>query len=201
MNKNILLLSLICICFTGAVKAQQFNGGILGGICGAEISHDQRWGPNKIGVYFGGFVSLDLTEKSSIQMELDFIQKGARKNPDSLEPYNYILRLNYMEIPIHYRYDINENWDIEAGLSYGILVHEYEERNYIDQTGMMEEKHRKGDLSANFGFYYRLTDRAKLNLRYSNSIFYVRPFPEGTKYWIFDGYTNEVLSFTIHYTL
>ncbi|MBI9033527.1 MAG: PorT family protein [Bacteroidales bacterium] len=200
MNKRLLLLSILIISLSGLLKAQQFKGGVLAGICGTEISHDKRWGPNKMGMYVGSFIELDISERSSLHMELDFIQKGARKNPDTLDPTSYILRLNYLEMPIHYRYDINETWDFEAGLSYGVLIYEYEEENYFEILHPAEE-FRKGDFSINFGFYYRLTDHMKLNIRYSNSIFYVRPFPDNIKYWIFDGQTNEVLSFTLHYSI
>ena len=57
-------------------------------------------------------------------MELDYIQKGSRENPDSSNNYEfYLLRLNYVEIPLHYKYDFHEKGTLEAGLSLGFLVH------------------------------------------------------------------------------
>ncbi|MBN1338137.1 MAG: PorT family protein [Bacteroidales bacterium] len=201
VNRCYSLFILILVFFIpGWLVSQEFNGGILAGMCGSEISGDRLEGPNKAGIYAGGFVNIYITEKSSFQMELDYIQKGSRDNPDSLSYESYLLRLNYIELPVHYKYDFRERWTLETGLSYGVLISKYEEVNTIEQVNAYPE-FKNGDLSFNIGMFYSLTDRLRLNIRYSNSIRAVRPHSGGQTYKWNQGQYNEVLSFTLHFDL
>lgn len=182
------------------LSAQDFRGGILGGLSMAEISGDRLSGPNKAGIYVGGFVNRYISERSSFQMELDFIQKGSRQNADSTNGYqSYLLRLNYIELPFHYKYDFSKNGTLEGGLSYGVLVSSYEEAN--GSTAVSGPDFKSGDFSFNIGAYYTIWDRMRVNLRYSNSILAVRPHNSGQSYRWNDGQYNEVLSITFHYEL
>lgn len=195
-----ILIAAIFIFAPLIVFSQEFNGGILAGMCGTEISGDRLEGPNKAGIYAGGYVNIYITQKSSFQMELDFIQKGSRKNADSLSYESYLLRINYVELPVHYKYDFRERWTLETGLSLGVLISKYEEVNTIEQVNAYPE-FKNRDLSFNIGMFYSLTDRLRLNIRYSNSILAVRPHSGGQTYKWNKGQYNEVLSFTLHYDL
>ena len=125
---KILVLTFFLI--TGYLSGQEFNGGILAGLATTEVSGDRLQGPNKAGIYAGVFVNRYFSETSSIQMELDFIQKGSRENPDSTNNFqSYLLRLNYVELPVHYRYDFHERGSFEVGMSLGVLLHDYELAN------------------------------------------------------------------------
>jgi hypothetical protein len=183
-----------------ALYAQKFNGGALGGLAATEVSGDGVWGPNKAGVYAGFFVNRYFSKRSSVQMELDYIQKGSRENPDSSNNYNfYLLRLNYLEMPVHYKYDFHEKGTLEAGLSLGFLVHSYEEGNPGNPPSGGEFS--KTDFSFNFGAYYTLLKNLRINIRYSNSILKVRDHAAGATYRMNQGQYNEVLSFTLHYVI
>lgn len=192
---KIIFLVIIGLPYCGL--SQEFNGGILGGVSASEISGDRLEGPNKAGIYAGGFVNRYISEKSSIQMELDFIQKGSRKNPDTLDNSNfYLLRLNYVELFLHYKWDFSNVFTLEAGPSYGILINSYEE---ADGQVLAEPPFNSGDLSGNIGLFFTLTDHWRFNLRYSNSILAVRAHSKGQTYQWNRGQYNEVLSFTLHY--
>lgn len=193
------LLTIVCIVFiTAFSKAQEFNGGLLAGVAAAEISGDRLEGPNKPGIYAGAFVNRYITQRSSLQMELNFVQKGSRKNPDSLDYSTYLLRLNYVELFLHYKWDFGDRFTLEAGPSLGVLVNKYEE---ADGFILEEPEFQSTDLSANIGLFVTITDRLRFNLRYSNSILAVRPHSRGQTYRWNKGQYNEVLSFTFHYQL
>jgi len=199
MKKKLLLISLLIIAAV-ATKAQEFNGGILAGIAGTEISGDRLSGPNKAGIYAGAYVNRYFSQRSSVQMELDYIQKGSRSNPDSTNNFqSYLLRLNYIELPVHYRYDFIEQASVETGLSLGVLVHSYEEANGYEWTSGPDFK--PIDLSFNIGLFYSLTEDLRINVRYSNSILAVRPHSQGQTYRWNKGQYNEVLSFVLFYNL
>ncbi len=178
--------------------AQEFNGGLLFGLSASEISGDRLDGPNKAGIYAGAFVNRYFTDRSSFQMELNFIQKGSRKNPDTLDNSNfYLLRLSYAELMLHYKWDFGEIFTLEAGPSLGILINSYEEADYF----IIEDRPFKApDFSLNIGLFVSITERLRFNTRYSNSILAVRPHSRGQTYRWNRGQYNEVLSFTIHYT-
>jgi len=182
------------------VSAQEFHGGILGGLAASEISGDRLQGPNKAGLYLGAFVNRYFTPTSSVQMELDFIQKGSRENPDSSNAFNsYLLRLNYVEMPIHYRYDFIEKATLETGLSLGVLVHSFEQVNGYDWVA--GSAFDRLDLSFNIGLFYTLLENLRINVRYSNSILPVRPHAGGATWKANKGQYNEVLSFVLFYEL
>lgn len=190
-----------CLLMLGyfAGHSQEFHGGLLGGLAASEISGDRLQGPNKAGFYAGAFVNRYFTPQSSFQMELDFIQKGSRENPDSTNGYHsYLLRLNYVEIPVHYKYDFTERATLEAGLSLGVLIHHYELADGYEWVSG-SDKFEPIDLSLNIGIYYSLLENLRFNVRYSNSILPVRPHNGGATWRTNKGQYNEVLSFVLYY--
>jgi hypothetical protein len=195
--KRVIFTIFTVLVFSAVSYSQDFHGGVLFGVSGTEISGDRLSGPNKAGLYLGGFVNRYFGEKSSLQMELDYIQKGSRKNPDSTSYDSYLLRLSYIEIPVHYRYDFIERASLEVGLSLGVLINSYEEVNTID--GQYGPDFEPFDLSFNFGLFYALTKKMKINVRYTNSILAVRPHSNGQTYKWNRGQYNEVLSFILFY--
>ncbi len=199
MIKKLVLWTGLIILISSSASGQEFNGGFLVGVGAAEISGDRLEGPNKAGIYAGAFVNRYFTARSSIQMELNFIQKGSRKNPDSLDYSTYLLRLNYAELFLHYKWDFGSRFTLEAGPSLGILINTppYEEANGQLLT---QPPFKSTDLSINIGLFVALTERWKFNIRYSNSILAVRPHSNGQTYRWNRGQYNEVLSFTFHYT-
>jgi len=198
--KHGLLIFIFTVIVAGSVViAQDFNGGILGGLSTSEISGDRLEGPNKAGVYLGVFVNRYFSKRSSLQMELDYIQKGSRKNPDSLDYSTYLLRLNYIELPIHYKYDFHERGTLETGLGFGFLIHSYEEADGYEEVSGSD--FQTLDMSFNIGAYYRIFENLWINVRYSNSILAVRPHASGQSYKWNNGQYNEVLSFTLHYVI
>ncbi len=199
MKHGLLIFIFIVIVAGSVVIAQDFNGGVLGGLSASEISGDRLEGPNKAGVYLGVFVNRYFSKRSSLQMELDYIQKGSRKNPDSLDYSTYLLRLNYIEMPIHYKYDFHERGTLETGLGFGFLIHSYEEADGYEEVSGSD--FQTLDMSFNIGAYYRIFENLWINVRYSNSILAVRPHASGQSYKWNNGQYNEVLSFTLHYVI
>ena len=96
IKQKIICILLIFVCFS--LKSQQFNGGVLGGVSASQITGDELSGFNKAGLYLGSFVNFYLNRRTSIQMEIDYIQKGSRKNPnpDNNDFITYKLNLNLL---------------------------------------------------------------------------------------------------------
>ncbi|RLD61678.1 MAG: hypothetical protein DRJ05_02045 [Bacteroidetes bacterium] len=199
MKKKYLLLIVAFVAFGFSIKAQSFNGGVLGGVSGTQISGDDLSGFNKGGLYIGAFVNRYFGDKSSLQMELDFIQKGSRKNPNAKKnDYStYLLRLNYIEIPVSYKYDFSAKGTLEGGLSLGVLVNSYEEAN--ETTTVSGGEFNRTDFSFHVGGYYTIVENLRINVRYSSSILPVRDHSSGATDRLNAGQYNSVLSFILFY--
>lgn len=201
MNYIKLFLFLIIALISTTLLAQKFNGGVLGGLAATEVSGDRLEGPNKAGAYMGVFVNRYFSQKSSVQLELDFIQKGSSENPDSTNDYHeYKLKLNYIEMPLHYKYDFIERGTLEVGLALGFLVSDSEKYDGREDDVSGNEFDRI-DFSFNIGAYFRIIDNLLFNVRYSNSILPIRPHAGGATWKTNKGQYNEVLSFTLHYII
>ncbi len=196
--KNLFLFS-IFILFSTVLIGQQFKGGINLGLMGTQVTGDDLAGFNKAGIKAGGFVSMALNDKSSLQMELNFIQKGSRKNPDSLDYSTYLMRTNYVEIPVHYKYYWNKYAiTFEGGASIAALVYSLELRNGVDD---MPVAFNRFDYSWEIGIFYQLWERTAINVRYSYSILAMRPHYLGQSTWRNHGQYHETLGISLYYQL
>ncbi len=196
------IISLIFFLTCLSMKAQQFNGGIMAGVAGTQVAGDTYYGFHKAGIFAGAFVSLQISEHSVLQMELEYFQKGSRENPDSANNYNqYLFRVNYIELPLLYQYIVNKRFKIEAGPSAGFLVGWYEENNYEEIKGA--NKPASVTFQLNAGLYVYLTDHLYVNIRTNNSMLNIRSDnATGDILRIFPGnygQFNDCLVFSLYY--
>lgn len=193
------IIFIITLCSL-SIYSQDFNGGVLGGINATQVFGDNYSGPNKAGLYLGVFVNRYFSKRSSIQLELDYIQKGSSKNPDgSTGDYDeYKLKLNYIEMPVLYKYDFAEKGTLEAGLSLGVKIYE-DEYAYPGPTS--GEEFSAVDFSVNLGFYYTIIENLRINMRLSNSLIPIRPHSSGNTYRLNRGQYNQGIAFIIHYII
>ncbi len=208
MRKKLVLLLCLMVTSVGWVRAQQFNGGFLAGISASEISGDYLAGPNKLGIYAGAFANLYIAERSALQMEIDFVQKGSRKIPGANDTipgatYDYKLVLNYINVPILYRYDWTPFVSVEVGPSIGFLLDSYEMVNGWEEEDIYGGPFNFLDPGIDLGVSLRFLMNWELNIRYSNTFFLspVRAHAGNAQTFFNRGQLNEVLSFTLHYTL
>lgn len=201
MKKYTLLFALI-LSFGIVSFAQQFHGGILAGLVGSQVAGDTYSGFKKAGIFAGGFVSIDLSDKSSMRMELTYFQKGSRENPTEKNGYqSYILRLNYIELPVFYQYTAGK-FTVFGGPSAGFTMGYYEE---IDQEVVSGQEvypePARVTLQINLGFRFELAPKIGVDFRTNNSLLNV--FSEnktGDIRRIFDqGRYNDALVLSMYY--
>ncbi len=176
MKNNLYIIFLIVLCQFPALKSagQEFNGGIMAGVIGSQVAGDTYSGFHKAGIFAGGFVNYQFTRRSALQMELEFFQKGSRKNPDyeKNDFDQYLFRVNYVELPVLYQWKLHDRLKFEAGPSLGFFINYYEEKN--------EEEIKQGNRPAavtfqiNAGFYVSLTRNLLFSFRTNNSMLNIR---------------------------
>ncbi len=167
MKKSSALL-LLFLMFGYSIVAQQFSGGIMGGLGATTVAGDRSGGYNKMGLYGGAYVNLMLSQQSSLQMELAFSQKGAqsRQNPDQAVLSQYRLRFSYVELPFLYQHHFGQ-LRVELGISFDFLMRYTEEVNYQ----FVDRDIWKGmTFNSVLGVKYDLSERITLSLRKINSI-------------------------------
>ncbi|KAA3650750.1 MAG: PorT family protein [Bacteroidetes bacterium] len=181
--------------------AQSFNIGALAGINASQISGDNYSGFNKAGILLGMYSNTDVSEKINLQFEINYSQKGSRKNPDTEngDTEFFLLRLNYMEVPIMIRWKLNR-LKLEAGVYYSRLISEHIE----DEIGVFSipenlNQFKNNDLGGLVGLNYHLSDHIIMNWRYSNSFIPVRDFDSGASFRFNSGMFHSYLSFNIRY--
>ena len=195
--KSIYGIIIILLFIMKPLYSQDFNGGALAGFNLSEISGDFVTGPNKFGFYGGLFINRYISDRASLQLEIDYVQKGSNKPPDSISYSYYILRLHYIELHLYYKYDIKK-FTIEAGASLGYLAKSYEEADGWE----IDDPFNEFDFSVGIGLYYKFSKNLSANLRYSNTVYPpVRNSPSGNTFFLRKGQYNEVVSLTLHYTI
>lgn len=196
------LFSIFILTASLSAFSQDFNAGINLGMTGTQVTGDRLSGFNKAGLFGGFFVNRNLGNLGDGQLEINFIQKGSRKNahPDKGDYESYLLRLNYVEVPVMYRFRIKDFLKIEAGVMLAYLINSKE----FDIQGEVTPDptipyFKKYDFSAFAGINYKINDKLALSLRYSYSVLAIRPKPSSATYRYDQGQYNEVLCTTLQY--
>ncbi len=195
--QKIVLFLLICLPF--AAFSQRFNGGLLAGGLVSQVDGDQDGGYHKFGYLGGAFVSLKISDRSSFQVEMEYIQKGARRNADSLTNTGAgLARLHYFEVPLLYQFTFAKRVQAEIGPAADVLIGSYAE----DENGL-EAPVLVSYSSVTFcgiaGISCFITDHLKADFRFNYSLTPIRDgYVYGQRQILFKaGQYNNVLSLAL----
>ena len=180
------------------------------GINVCQIHGDAYNGYDKPGGFAGAAINAKINSRISIELGFYFSQKGARHNGniDKGDFSYYRLNLNYIDIPVSFRYMLNTRYFVTAGPSLAYLVGYSENINYTDQTGLYPFK--KLELGLNVGLGRKIKGNFSFELRCSNSIATVRSygvvanlvfFPNPVARFFNKGFYNNILTFIFSYQL
>ena len=183
------------------LEAQSFNAGILAGVNGSQISGDNYAGFNKAGVLIGIYTDIDVSEKVNLQFEINYSEKGSRRNPDTEngDVEFFLLRLNYVEIPIMVRWNLNK-FRFELGGYYSRLIHEYlEDENGPFSIPEQLNQFKPHDFGGLVGINFNFTEHLIMNWRYNNSFIPVRDFDSGGKFRFNSGMFHSYIGVSLRY--
>ena len=172
--------------------SQGFGGGLFAGISTSQVTGDAIVGFNKVGAWAGAFTDYRFTPRSTLQLELSFIQKGSRQAPTVKN--DGILRVNnqnILEIPVLYKWYGIKNMSVELGLQAGIILNTIERGNTIPTT-TNNPLFQPVEFSGAAGLsYYVWKNKIEINARYTNSILSLK----GQNGW----WLNHVFAFSVRY--
>jgi len=173
--KKFLLIAAIAVCGMFSANAQEF--GVKAGLNLANGAGDVEDADMKLGLHIGGFAEFMLSESFAFQPELLYSMQGY-KFEESEEfmgvsvNYEEKIKLNYINVPLIFKYYATESLAIEAGPQVGFLMSanaEFEasgggesESDDID----IKEAYKSLDYGLNVGLSYTLDMGVMFGARY-----------------------------------
>jgi len=180
MKRCILLFVLFIMLCIPPLQAQRFAVGLsLGPVVSDVQGADTRDYDNdfyKVGFTAGAFVNRKMGRKNTLQLEINYVQKGTEQLPDSTNNGYFKLTLNYMEVPLllrhRIRFNLNKefynNFEWELGASGGYLF-SYSYVNSGYNIPLEPNTLNKIDVSLLGGINYRFPSGFYFGVRFSNS--------------------------------
>ncbi|MDP3946883.1 MAG: porin family protein [Lutibacter sp.] len=183
--KKILLVAVIALISMVSVNAQT-SFGAKAGLNVANLSGDISDNKSLIGFNVGVFAEITLADSFYLQPELLYSTQGATFDESSLD-FSADLNLNYINIPIMFKYDVANRFYLEAGPQVGFLVM----AEVLDQD--VKDEFESIDFGANFGLSYGFTEKLFAQARYNIGLTNIAK-DNGD-----DKISNAVLSFSLGY--
>ena len=194
-----LFLLLLMVMSSFSIQAQRFNAGLMLGGVTSQVDGDTYDGYHKWGYLGGGYVTLQISPHSSFQMELEYIQKGSRRNDTTVSGGDtYLLRLHYIEIPVLYQYTFKKRFYFEAGPAADVSIGSLELKNGAVPPETVPL--RPVTFTGIFGFGAYLTNHLRINIRSNYSLNSIRSKNNygGYRRMLFEtGQYNNVLSLSL----
>ncbi|MEI6575644.1 MAG: porin family protein [Bacteroidota bacterium] len=177
------------------MKAQQFEGGMLGGLDFCQVDGDTYSGYNKLGGLAGAYIRLPISPKWSFRMEMEFIAKGSvnHYNPNAIVDstsgnVEYKNSTSYIEVPFLLEYNLKpalankvspdylSKIKVFGGVSLGALMSHKEIIDYVETNGIYPGFSTL-NLNMVFGLQYLLSQRLTVDYRWDISLTSIRSSP------------------------
>ncbi len=204
MKKIQLFLLLLFFTSVSNALAQDFVGGAILGFNASQVSGDNLGGYNKAGISGGFYVSKTFEDKNELEMRITYSAKGSRDVPNFEKgKYNaYYLKLNYVEVPILYRYKFKKVW-LMAGLSGGYLISSSiaNESGPIPENSVENRPFKKYEVCTQLAVGYPFDEHWEIELKSADTfpLLPVRPHASGANFRLNFGQLNSVLAFSLKY--
>lgn len=199
MKRFVAIVGFVC-CITLLSAQSRLGGGASAGFSMSLISGVNLKSLNKPGAFVGMFANYSFNAKNWLQVELNFIQKGAYQVPKDVNPHKYWLNLNYIELPVLYKFmPAGNRFAFEVGPTFGYLIN-YKEKSELGDI-YDPIKFRKYEVAALAGINYRLGKGGLwLNLRAIQSVVAVRKHQGDATFRLNRGQYNTTVLVSFKYT-
>lgn len=159
------------------------------GLLACQVDGDNMEGFHKPGLFAGLYVNKNLSDKFSLQMEMDYFQKGCKANNlrEDKSPNTYHLTLHQIGIPILLDWNCSKNIYLNAGVAFCFtpLIREKREGELLE---FPEDKYYFFELAGIAGLRYEINYNWSAGLRFNYSL-----LPIGKSYYRKIGLRNNVL--------
>jgi hypothetical protein len=156
MKKNLLTLTLLMaslMLFNINTLNAQTKFGVMGGLTMADLTGDYNSDGMVIGAHAGAFVNLSITSFLMLEPQLLYTMKGAKFPGDNL-------KMDWVEIPVWLRYELNSGLNFNVGPYMGILLSAKAENDVKDNF-------KSFDYGLGGGIGYQMSGGLGFHLNYS----------------------------------
>lgn len=187
----------------GLVSAQGESGRfaikIHAGAFGSQVGGDGLSGFHKLNIGAGLGVTTPLDESFHLEMELNVVQKGSKRQTDPDQPSirQYKMDLWYVQVPVLVEYRYNDKFGGAIGPAIGVMVHSKETDYYGEISNQPEFNDL--DFSLVIGGRYYLSDRFTAELRLDQSLLPIRSRGSSAYAWLEGRQYNTVLGVFLSY--
>ncbi len=155
MKPKFLSIATMLIIFSLSSFSQALNFGVKGGASINKITGKSFKEEFTYGYHVGGYVTIGLSKKLSLQPEVLFnqINTDTSSSFSSVYQFNKInnIKLKYLSIPLLLNYNVSNILALQAGPQFGILIDQ--DKNIL-QNG--EQAFKNGDFSMIGGLQLKL---------------------------------------------
>lgn len=169
-------LTTVCclVCMLQLHAQPRYDIGFHGGALVSTMPDFSNSGFSKVSGTAGVVFTRRDMYKNHLQLEVNYIRKGALRKPEADNPDKISLSLHYVEFPLYYRMDNlvfsrGGRGGFDLGLSYSYLLSPQLRRNgnSIDYDRRWSDNY---DLSTLCGFHFIINSRLIIDARYLFSI-------------------------------
>lgn len=201
MKKILPVILMFILAFQINGYSQLFKGGFMIGVNGCQEDGIANSGYSQPGLMLGSFVYTSLSPTIDLQLEMKYMGEGMRlMNTDGSLAYEN--QLNYIQIPLIFRYNVIPTVGLEAGLGVGYLFYSSGDVgiNYSDVGTNFNTFDFHGLLSVT----YKLNSHFNVDLRLTYSLKSIITLTGDTyspNYYLPAGVYNDVLTIGLYYVL
>lgn len=171
MKKTTFLLLAALFVYSSNAIAQKINYGAKAGLNVSNLYGNNQDKNSLVTFHAGLFTQIEISEKLNIQPELLYSRQGADLN--SL----YKAKLDYISIPIQFKYNVLPKFFLQAGPQVSFLVSD-KAIFYDDNIGTLDTDAKSVDFGFNTGFGLHLADGIFTEARYNFGISTVAENPD-----------------------
>jgi len=198
MKKRTLILSVLVsslFCFNTASNAQLTHGPVAGFNFANVSGDDAKDNSMRISFHIGYGVNIHATDNISIQPQLLFSSKGAKFDTGN-DKISY--NLNYIEVPIWGRYNLESGLHFDFGPYIGFLmgatVDGDSEFDFGGTTYKVKDNYKSTDFGVGFGLGYELENGLGIAANYNLGLSNIADYENGDL-------KNNVIKLSLSYTL
>lgn len=184
--RKLLLTAAVAVFGLSNINAQEISFGAKAGVNLANLSGDIEDNKMLTGFHVGGVAEYMFDDEMGLQVELLYSTQGTKSSYSESETIGGVTykydgevksKLDYINIPVLFKYYVSEGLSLEAGPQVGFLLsakNEYKETETIDgvstsesETDDLKEYVNSLDFGLNIGLGYKMESGLNFGARYN----------------------------------
>ena len=165
------LIIAVVLVFTCPIllDAQTFRAAVIAGGNFSQIDGDELAGFHQTGLQLGGTVMIPFYNNWTANVEILYSQRGAQSTLNGQNPDNSLdLMLNYVELPLMFRYTDKHRLTGGVGVSYSRFLSSKYIRN-SDEIVLPDGVFKDSDIQIKIDAGYFINDNFYVNVGWANS--------------------------------